>query len=645
MRPIWLTDALAPATSALPPGLEAEDFCDYIWDSAQSAVAAASPGADLAACAREAIVQAMETLSLDLALAETVSHDIVSRHFGPPEKSHPTNRPPSRPLATGPVEDFVVVHQKNPRQQKTSRHHKGISTAANGAVDSPPSSRRTNKRQQRFEVFDVGNTQSTHGAISLEQASHSTDSICRFYMSPTGCARGHHCFYLHLQPNTESVKLALNMPAVPLSNFMDPESKEISYDWLLNLSDDEYGEFDAGVFGGYFDPDDEHAPTGHLHADDDDDYDDDDDDYPDDLDDFDLEGGLHDDRQDEQRSHIGSHPTGTAGVDDGELLAAGAAKLTIQPEQLQCRESFPPLAAGGASSGAEQDPIDAQSFAALIQRIFDQRTLLRNSAQPMEPATGRSAYSSIAADSRHAQARRVAAGSRENMTSAAGQARVPGTISGGGARRTRLSADELVSLIRLRRHEDRIPPPPEETLRWRVTGKPLEEQYNKERRKAFDLFQAYRRQSASSSPAHRKAAQDLFYEASVAHWNAAASLFEQRNRDLMNTEIRVGSSPVVDLHGLHTNEVIFYLDTLIGRLQRLANRSGKPHYMHVITGTGNHSRNAVEEAHRRMGKVQLATMEYLHQRGRYFKDNSVDQRIGLLSIEVEPRGKGEAKSL
>ena len=69
-----------------------------------------------------------------------------------------------------------------------------------------------------------------------------------------------------------------------------------------------------------------------------------------------------------------------------------------------------------------------------------------------------------------------------------------------------------------------------------------------------------------------------------AHREAARILYEERNKDSSS-----GSEIYLDLHGLHPEEAVEYLETVLTEQQR----SGRPIY--AITGTGHHSKNGKDK--------------------------------------------------
>lgn len=102
-----------------------------------------------------------------------------------------------------------------------------------------------------------------------------------------------------------------------------------------------------------------------------------------------------------------------------------------------------------------------------------------------------------------------------------------------------------------------------------------------------------------------------------AHREAARILYEERNKD--------GSSSqeiYVDLHGLHPDEAVEYLEQVLVEQQE----SGRPVY--AITGTGHHSKNGKD-------KVGKAIRGWLNEWKYAFREFSVtgDAVGGILGVD------------
>ena len=90
-----------------------------------------------------------------------------------------------------------------------------------------------------------------------------------------------------------------------------------------------------------------------------------------------------------------------------------------------------------------------------------------------------------------------------------------------------------------------------------------------------------------------------------AHREAARELYEERNRSSLNNfEI------YVDLHGLHPEEAVDYLEKV------LLENSKEPRPVYAITGTGHHSKNGKD-------KVGKAIRNFLNEWRYAFREFSV----------------------
>ena len=106
-----------------------------------------------------------------------------------------------------------------------------------------------------------------------------------------------------------------------------------------------------------------------------------------------------------------------------------------------------------------------------------------------------------------------------------------------------------------------------------------------------------------------------------AHREAARILYEERNKDSAS-----GSEIYVDLHGLHPEEAVEYLETVLTEQQR----PGRPVY--AITGTGHHSKNGKD-------KVGKAVRSWLNEWRYAWKEFSVQgDNIGVGGIlGIDPK--------
>jgi hypothetical protein len=101
------------------------------------------------------------------------------------------------------------------------------------------------------------------------------------------------------------------------------------------------------------------------------------------------------------------------------------------------------------------------------------------------------------------------------------------------------------------------------------------------------------------------------------HREAARQLYEERNKHLFNTGLDDFSEELyVDMHGLHPEEAIEYLEKIL--LQR--GREGR-HVVYAITGTGHHSKNGKD-------KIGKAVKAWLNEWKYVFREFSVPGERG-----------------
>lgn len=105
-----------------------------------------------------------------------------------------------------------------------------------------------------------------------------------------------------------------------------------------------------------------------------------------------------------------------------------------------------------------------------------------------------------------------------------------------------------------------------------------------------------------------------------AHREAARELYEERNRQATNS-----SEVYVDLHGLHPEEAVEYLEKVLSE----NGKESRPIY--AITGTGHHSKNGKD-------KVGRAIRSFLNEWRYAYKEFSVpgdrNSMGGILGIDA-----------
>lgn len=123
------------------------------------------------------------------------------------------------------------------------------------------------------------------------------------------------------------------------------------------------------------------------------------------------------------------------------------------------------------------------------------------------------------------------------------------------------------------------------------------------------------------------------------HREAAKQLYEERNKHLLDSGLDDFSEELyVDLHGLHPEEAIEYLEKIL--LQRAS--EGR-RVIYAITGTGHHSKNGKD-------KIGKAVKAWLNEWRYVFREFSVPGERGgyvggILGIDPTSYDKALANSL
>ncbi len=132
-----------------------------------------------------------------------------------------------------------------------------------------------------------------------------------------------------------------------------------------------------------------------------------------------------------------------------------------------------------------------------------------------------------------------------------------------------------------------------------------------------------------------------------AHREAAKALYEERNQHLSTTNNGNNNDEefYIDLHGLHPEEAVDYLENvLVSHSQRGGGRGGegRSRIVYAITGTGHHSKNGKD-------KVGKAVRNWLNELGYTFREFSVPGERGgyvggVLGIESMSGGRRSTAS-
>lgn len=123
------------------------------------------------------------------------------------------------------------------------------------------------------------------------------------------------------------------------------------------------------------------------------------------------------------------------------------------------------------------------------------------------------------------------------------------------------------------------------------------------------------------------------------HREAARHLYEERNKHLLNNGLNPATEELyVDLHGLHPEEAVEYLEKILLKHAKQGRR-----VLYAITGTGHHSKNGKD-------KVGKAVKIWLNEWKYVFREFSVPGERGgyvggVLGIDPTSYDKSLAKEI
>ncbi|KAI9932848.1 hypothetical protein MW887_009100 [Aspergillus wentii] len=193
-----------------------------------------------------------------------------------------------------------------------------------------------------------------------------------------------------------------------------------------------------------------------------------------------------------------------------------------------------------------------------------------------------------------------------------------------------------------------IPAP--QNIPWLETGSRANQQYIKYRTEAIrhgtvrnkflqSAAQAWNRNDARAAKALSLRGQAENEAMRKCHREAARQLYEERNQHLLTSGLDDTSEELyVDLHGLHPEEAIEYLEKILLKHAREGRR-----VLYAITGTGHHSKNGKD-------KIGKAVKAWLNEWKYLFREFSVPGERGgyvggILGIDPTSYDKALAKSI
>ncbi|KAA8649883.1 hypothetical protein EYZ11_001147 [Aspergillus tanneri] len=193
-----------------------------------------------------------------------------------------------------------------------------------------------------------------------------------------------------------------------------------------------------------------------------------------------------------------------------------------------------------------------------------------------------------------------------------------------------------------------IPAP--HNIPWLETGSRANQQYIKYRTEAIrhgtvrnkflqSAAQAWNRNDARAAKALSLRGQAENEAMRKCHREAARQLYEERNKHLLSVGLDDSAEELyIDLHGLHPEEAIEYLEKILLKHAREGRR-----VVYAITGTGHHSKNGKD-------KIGKAVKAWLNEWKYLFREFSVPGERGgyvggILGIDPTSYDKALAKSL
>ncbi|KAH8434908.1 CCCH zinc finger and SMR domain protein [Aspergillus melleus] len=193
-----------------------------------------------------------------------------------------------------------------------------------------------------------------------------------------------------------------------------------------------------------------------------------------------------------------------------------------------------------------------------------------------------------------------------------------------------------------------IPAP--HNIPWLETGSRANQQYIKYRTEAIrhgtvrnkflqSAAQAWNRNDARAAKALSLRGQAENEAMRKCHREAARQLYEERNKHLMSIGLEDTAEELyIDLHGLHPEEAIEYLEKILLKHSREGRR-----VVYAITGTGHHSKNGKD-------KIGKAVKAWLNEWKYLFREFSVPGERGgyvggILGIDPTSYDKALARSL
>ncbi|KAF9173168.1 hypothetical protein BGX20_003934 [Mortierella sp. AD010] len=148
-------------------------------------------------------------------------------------------------------------------------------------------------------------------------------------------------------------------------------------------------------------------------------------------------------------------------------------------------------------------------------------------------------------------------------------------------------------------------------------------EYGKARNRCFELAnQAYLRNDGASAAKLSSQGREYNDLMMATHRDASRQIFNSRNQNMVKSTSK--GETWIDLHGLHVDESLAFLDEFMEKLEKEVYTGT----VYVVTGTGNHSSGS-------RAKLKPAIIDWLESWGYVWKEMSIDKvHGGVLAVQV-----------
>ncbi|KAF9141765.1 hypothetical protein BGX30_004180 [Mortierella sp. GBA39] len=172
-----------------------------------------------------------------------------------------------------------------------------------------------------------------------------------------------------------------------------------------------------------------------------------------------------------------------------------------------------------------------------------------------------------------------------------------------------------------------------DTLPWLESGSPLQETYLKARAQAIEYAKArnncfemakaaYNRNDGKGAAKYSTQGREYNDLMMATHREASREIFESRNGGVVKSVTQ--GETWIDLHGLHVDESLAFLDEFMEKLEK-ETYTGT---VYIVTGSGNHSAN-------QRAKLKPAIIDWLESWGYNWREMTMDKVYGgLLAVQV-----------